>query len=74
MSVKLFVCYELNLPLEVVDDLEQQVYTSVNGDKPGEFNVQMFIDKDNYPSLKKHLDAYGVNKTVKLYLEAKLNA
>lgn len=74
MTVKLMVLYPLKVPDEVIDDMEQELYTSLMGYEEGNIKVGMFINYENYPSLKKHLETFGVNKDVKIYVEAELDA
>jgi hypothetical protein len=73
MTVRLMVMYPLNVPEHVLDDVEQLLYNSTMGRESGEVNIGMFIDHNNYPSLKKHLESFGVQEKLKIYVEAKLD-
>lgn len=75
MSVKVFICYKLNIPEDVMDDLEQEVYNSLSPDGTlQEVKAEVFIQPDTYPALKKYLEVYGKTGDVKLFLEANLTA
>lgn len=71
MALQVFVCYKLSLPDSVKEDLEQEMYSTLKGEEGGECHVEMFIDAQTYPALRKHLEQYGIAKNIKLFVELK---
>lgn len=72
MSLKVYLCYPLIIPQDVLESTEQEVYESIFGDESGETDINVFINPDDYPSLNKYLISYGKQEKLKLYIEAKL--
>jgi hypothetical protein len=70
--MKFMICVPLNLPENVADDVEQELYKSVFGGESGEMDVEMFIDVHNHPSLQKWANGFG-KQTPLILAKGKLN-